>query len=145
MPLILLPGVISNNPPFVYVPTRTNHSGCLGHSQGHIPYQGRHYICSFVIHVFFPMILTPNLWFGEKKDRQPRSMSENCSSPTTIRLFHLSLYLFLNKPSIQPSDPTCQVALISTSRITTTTKIIDNAEFHKFHKVVVRVPMSVWV
>ena len=41
------------------------------------------------------------------------------------RLFNLSLYLavFLeNKPSIQPSNPTCQAALISTSRITTTTE-----------------------
>ena len=81
--------------------------------------------CYFVIHSFFPIILAPTLWFGEKRDGQPRSTSGDCSSPPTLRLSHLSLYLCCitssNKPSIQPSDPTWQVALISTSRITTTT------------------------
>ena len=51
-------------------------------------------------------------------------MSGDCSSTPTLRLFHLSLYLCCitssNKPSIRPSDPTCQVTLISTSKITTT-------------------------
>ena len=45
---------------------------------GHIPYQGRDCICSFVIYVFFPIILALNLWFGEKSDRQPRSTSGDC-------------------------------------------------------------------
>ena len=78
----------------------------------------------FVIHAFFPIILAPTLWFGEKRDGQPRSTSGDCSSPPTLRLSHLSLYLCcmtsFNKPSIQPSDLTWQVAFISTSRITTT-------------------------
>ena len=82
--------------------------------------------CYFVIHAFFPIILAPTLWFGEKRDGQPRSTSGDFSSPPTLRLSHLSLYLCCitssNKPSIQPSDPTWQVALISTSRITTTTE-----------------------
>ena len=30
------------------------------------------------------MILAPNLWFGEKSDRQPRSTSGGCSSPPTL-------------------------------------------------------------
>ena len=80
--------------------------------------------CYFVIHAFFPIILAPTLWFGEKRDGQPRSTSGDCSSPPTLRLSHLSLYLCCitssNKPSILPSNPTWQVALISTSRITTT-------------------------
>jgi hypothetical protein len=41
------------------------------------------------------------------------------------RLFNLNLSSCItswNKPSIQPSNPTCQAALISTSRITTTTE-----------------------
>ena len=65
-------------PSICYVPTRMNQ---LGHSQGHIPYQGRDCICYFVIHTFFCIILAPNLWFGEKRDRKPRSTSGDCSSP----------------------------------------------------------------
>ena len=114
-----------------YVPTRMNQSGRLGHSQGHIPYQGRDCICSFVIHIFFPRILAPNLWFSEKRDQQPRGTSGDCSL-STLRLFHLSLYLCCitssNKPSIPPSDPTGQVALISTTKIATKMKKIHNAE-----------------
>jgi hypothetical protein len=60
--------------------------------------------CYFVIHAFFPIILAPTLWFGEKRDGQPRSTSGDCSSPPTLRLSHLSLYLCCitssNKPSI---------------------------------------------
>ena len=49
------------HPPFVYVPTRTNQPGCLGHSQGHLTYLGRHCICYFVIHIVFPITLIQNL------------------------------------------------------------------------------------
>ena len=52
VPLQLIRDVISNNPPFVYGPTRTNQPGHLGHSQGNIPYQGRDCFCYFVIHIF---------------------------------------------------------------------------------------------
>ena len=108
------------------VRTRMNQPGHLGHSQGHIPYQGRHCICYFVIHALFPIILAPNLWFGGKRDRRPRSTWGDCSSPPTLRLLHLSLYLFCitssEKTYFRPSDPTCPVLWISTSRITTMTK-----------------------
>ena len=132
MPLQLIQGVTFNNPLFVYVPTRTNQPGRLGHSQGHIPYQGRRCFRSFVIHVFFSIILAPNLRLGEKRDWQPRSTSGDCSSPTYTKDCSKSVLCCIkscNKPSIQPSDPTCQAALISTSRISTTTKIHNPSMF----------------
>ena len=46
----------------------------------YIPYQGWKCFWSLVIHVFFDIILAPTLWFGEKRDRQPRNASRNCSS-----------------------------------------------------------------
>ena len=45
-----------------------------------MPYQRRDWL--FVIHVFLWIILAPNLWFFEKRDRHPRSTSGDCSSST---------------------------------------------------------------
>ena len=70
-------------------------------------------------------MLTKKIWFG-KRDQLTRSTYGDCYSLSTLRLFHLRLYQCCitssNKPSVRPSDQTCQVALISTSKITTMTK-----------------------
>ena len=94
MPLQVIRGVISNNPPFVMSQQgRTNpvvfdiaRAICLikAYGPGYVE-DHQHCICYFVIHAFFPIILAPKLWFGEKKGREPRSTSGDCSSPLTLR------------------------------------------------------------
>ena len=119
MPPQLIPGVISNNPPFVYVPTRTNQPGHLGH----IPYEGRYCFFYYVIHAFFPIILAPILVQGEEGSTAKERLE---TAP------HLCCITSWSKPSIQPSDPICQVALISTSRITTTMKKYTTSLYEQF-------------
>ena len=99
--------------------------GRLGHSQGNIPYQGRDCFSSFVIHALFCIILAQKLWFGEMRERKPRTTFRDWSLPNyTQSIPPKSVHCWIttwNKPSIRPSDPNVQVALISTSRITITT------------------------
>ena len=68
--------------------------------RGHIPYQGRHCFCPFVIHVSFCIKLVLILWFGEKRDGQPRSTSGDAPPHLHYRLFSLSLYLAVLHPGI---------------------------------------------
>ena len=81
VPLLLIPGIIYNIPPFV-MSQQGRPTWSPGAQPG--PYtlsRGRLLLFFCYLH-FLIIVLAPNLRFGEKRDRQPRSTSGDRSSPT---------------------------------------------------------------
>ena len=84
-----------------YVSTRMNRPGPLGHSQGHIPYQGGECFCLHVIHVFSVYNTRPNpLVRGEEGSTAKEHVSKLLLNRVHYRLFKLSLYLAVLHPGI---------------------------------------------
>ena len=101
-----------------------NQPGRLGHSLGHIPHQGGECFCSrysrFLQYNLVPFGLVRRGIdsHGTRLETAPQPRPLKIIQPKSVSRCVTSW----NKPSIQPSYPTYQVALISTSRITTTMK-----------------------